>query len=145
MIRPRTGDFLYTSAEINVMINDIQTFRELGAEGVVFGVLKPDGWVDVERTTRLALEAETMQGQSRPPLFTEGFQRLNEVCSMLPSRIRHDARFNRGCRRKAAVAPVGTNPEHNPRPHEVRSLLATTSRVDSSSPKSVSPADAVNL
>ncbi|THH26434.1 hypothetical protein EUX98_g7754 [Antrodiella citrinella] len=61
MIRPRTGDFLYTPAEIDVMVEDIRTFKSLAAEGVVFGVLKTDGWIDVSKTRILAEEATGMQ------------------------------------------------------------------------------------
>lgn len=50
MIRPRTGDFLYSDAEIRVMLADIRAFKDAGADGVVFGVLETDGKVDVGRT-----------------------------------------------------------------------------------------------
>lgn len=52
MIRPRTGDFVYTEAEFDVMIEDIRYFRENDVQGVVFGVLTPEGDVDVARTQR---------------------------------------------------------------------------------------------
>ena len=50
MIRPRTGDFLYSDAEVRVMREDIRVFKDAGADGVVFGVLEKDGKVDVHRT-----------------------------------------------------------------------------------------------
>lgn len=52
MVRPRCGDFVYTSSELDVMIEDIRNFRELGVAGVVFGVLTCGGRVDTERTKR---------------------------------------------------------------------------------------------
>ncbi|KAI0800555.1 copper homeostasis CutC domain-containing protein [Fomes fomentarius] len=61
MIRPRTGDFLYSDAEIRVMLADIRAFKDAGADGVVFGVLETDGKVDVERTRLLAEEAAPLQ------------------------------------------------------------------------------------
>ncbi|KAG2350759.1 hypothetical protein BDR05DRAFT_44198 [Suillus weaverae] len=61
MIRPRTGDFVYTDAEFDVMIEDIRCFRENDVQGVVFGVLTPEGDVDVARTQRLVLEALPLQ------------------------------------------------------------------------------------
>ena len=46
LIRPRFGDFLYTDAEFQMMKEDIQMFRNLGADGVVSGCLKADGDLD---------------------------------------------------------------------------------------------------
>lgn len=53
IIRPRAGDFLFSSEEVDVMLSDIKMARELGAQGVVIGVLKADGHVDVETCKRL--------------------------------------------------------------------------------------------
>ena len=48
IIRPRGGDFLYSESEIKEMIYDIQVAKELGADGLVFGCLTPDGSVDMK-------------------------------------------------------------------------------------------------
>ena len=53
IIRPRGGDFLYTKEEIEEMIYDIEKAKELGADGLVFGCLLPDGFVDKENMVRL--------------------------------------------------------------------------------------------
>ncbi|MDC1106846.1 copper homeostasis protein CutC [Prolixibacteraceae bacterium] len=42
MIRPRGGDFVYSDIEIKIMKKDILICKELGADGVVFGVLRTD-------------------------------------------------------------------------------------------------------
>ena len=53
LIRPRGGDFLYSQMEFDVMLQDIFMAKELGAEGIVSGILKADGTVDCDRTTAL--------------------------------------------------------------------------------------------
>ncbi|KAL3423020.1 copper homeostasis protein cutc [Phlyctema vagabunda] len=62
MIRPRGGSFTYTAAELAEMKQDLESFRDAGADGFVFGILLPpppqdsggsDGRVDVARCTEL--------------------------------------------------------------------------------------------
>lgn len=61
MIRPRGGDFLYSDEEFEVMKRDIEFAREAGADGVVFGLLTPDGDIDIERTSELVELALPME------------------------------------------------------------------------------------
>ena len=53
MIRPRGGDFLYDADERAVMQRDLLHALKAGADGLVFGMLKPDATVDIEATRRL--------------------------------------------------------------------------------------------
>ena len=53
IIRPRGGDFLYTEAEIESMLLDIELCKLLSVHGVVFGCLTPDGDIDVPLMRRL--------------------------------------------------------------------------------------------
>jgi len=60
MIRPRGSDFLYSDDEFLIMQNDILTAKELGADGVVFGILTPDGRMDLHRMEQLVKLARPM-------------------------------------------------------------------------------------
>ncbi|MBQ7795568.1 MAG: copper homeostasis protein CutC [Lachnospiraceae bacterium] len=77
LIRPRFGDFLYTEDEMDAMCADIETFRDLGANGVVIGALTPDGELDIEKMKRMMACAGDMEvtlhrafDMSRDPLKT---------------------------------------------------------------------------
>ena len=48
LIRPRFGDFCYSKYEKELILEQIQAFREEGAQGVVIGALLPDGSFDLE-------------------------------------------------------------------------------------------------
>lgn len=60
LIRPRSGDFMYNDSEFSVMRRDIDTAGERGADGIVTGILRSDGTIDVERTALLAEYASPM-------------------------------------------------------------------------------------
>lgn len=49
MIRPRGGDFCYSNPEFSIMKEDTRMARELGADGIVAGILTPGGKIDMER------------------------------------------------------------------------------------------------
>jgi copper homeostasis protein len=53
MVRPRAGDFVYSSAEFAEMKLAIPAAKESGMDGIVLGVLTRDHRVDVERTREL--------------------------------------------------------------------------------------------
>lgn len=59
MIRPRGGDFYYSSYEYHSMKRDISQCQRLSVDGIVFGILNPDGTIDKKRCKELI-------GQARP-------------------------------------------------------------------------------
>ena len=60
IIRPRSGDFLYDSHELEIMKQDIRIAQQAGADGVVLGCLTPEGDVDVQAMQQLIKVAEKM-------------------------------------------------------------------------------------
>lgn len=66
LVRPRDGDFVYTSSEIDTQSRDIRIALEQGlVQGVVIGFLTPRGYVDeaacrvvVEQVRRISSSAE---------------------------------------------------------------------------------------
>ena len=54
LIRPRSGDFLYSDIEFEVMKANVQYCIETGCDGVVLGMLNPDGSIDKERCAELS-------------------------------------------------------------------------------------------
>lgn len=61
LIRPRFGDFLYDPWELEQMAREIARFRDMGANGVVIGVLTPEGELDRARMGRLMDRASGME------------------------------------------------------------------------------------
>lgn len=53
MVRPRGGDFCYTNQEFLIMKREVEMMRELKIDGIVFGILNPDGSVDTKRCEEL--------------------------------------------------------------------------------------------
>jgi len=89
MIRPRAGDFCYEPEEFEIMRHDIATAKNLGADGLVFGILSPDGRIDIKRTREHV-------GLSRPLSVTfhrafdmtaDLFRALDDVCSTGVDRV----------------------------------------------------------
>ena len=60
MIRPRGGDFVYSDLELDVMHRDIELAKQLGADGIVLGVLHTDGSIDATRTKALIQTARPL-------------------------------------------------------------------------------------
>lgn len=89
MIRPRGGDFVSSSVEIEVMKKEIETFSSLEADGFVFGVLQENGFVNkggckqlVEKagdkpcTFHRAFDVSADLNQAVEDIIDCGFQRI---------------------------------------------------------------------
>ena len=67
LIRPRAGDFFYSSFEFDILKRDILFCKNVKTddgkkvEGIVIGILQKDGQVDVERTKELVELAAPMK------------------------------------------------------------------------------------
>lgn len=61
MIRPRGGDFYYSEAEISQMRRDIDYARDCGAHGIVLGLLRQKGDIDVINLRTLLAHAGDMK------------------------------------------------------------------------------------
>jgi copper homeostasis protein len=89
MIRPRGGDFVYSSKELLVMKHDIQLLGDLGADGFVFGALDAQGTVNESAcefllraagsnpcTFHRAIDASANLQDSLKKIMQLGFQRV---------------------------------------------------------------------
>ena len=63
LIRPRSGNFVYSDSEFKIIKHNIQLCKDLGCAGIVSGILNKDRTVDIKRTKELI-------DLSRPLAFT---------------------------------------------------------------------------
>lgn len=84
LIRPRSGDFVYSEFEFEAMKTDIEICKELGCAGIVSGVLKDDFSIDLNRTKELVelakpLEFTFHRAFDLTPNPIESFEELIEI------------------------------------------------------------------
>lgn len=60
LLRPRFGDFCYDEYEFAMMKEDTQMYKELGADGLVTGILLPDGTLNMQQMQELIRIAGSM-------------------------------------------------------------------------------------
>ena len=53
IIRTRSGDFLYTDEEFEIMMNEVTLCKDLGCDGIVIGLLNKNGEIDIKRASKL--------------------------------------------------------------------------------------------
>jgi copper homeostasis protein len=86
MIRSRGGDFLYTAEEFEEMKAGIRLAKAAKMDGIVLGILNPDGRVDVGRTAELIELADPL-----PATFHRAFDALSDLGEGLEDVIRTGA------------------------------------------------------
>lgn len=89
MIRPRGGDFLYSDTEYDIMRRDIEICGEAGIDGVVIGILRSDGGIDIDRAAKLIELSNPMQVTFHRAfdMCSDPIQGLEDVISLHASRL----------------------------------------------------------
>ena len=89
IIRPRGGDFLYSDLEYDIMKRDIDICGECGVDGVVLGILRSGGTVDLERTAKLIEFAYPMSATFHRAfdMCPDPFQGLEDVIASGAKRL----------------------------------------------------------
>ncbi len=86
MIRPRGGDFVYSERELDVMRADITTAKQLGANGLVLGILNTNGTIHEGQTRELVELAHPL-----PVTFHRAFDLTRDPYEALEAVIRSGA------------------------------------------------------
>lgn len=100
IIRPRAGDFLYSDAEFEMMMKDVKLCKDLGCDGVVIGLLKSDGTIDIYRAIKLIEAAYPLE-----VTFHRAFDRCRDPFEAMEQLV--DA----GCQRILTSGQQKTAPE----------------------------------
>ena len=87
MVRPRAGDFVYSSAEFTEMKRSVVGAKESGMDGVVLGVLTKEHRVDVERTRELTELARPL-----PVTYHRAFDEIADLDQALEDVIQSGAK-----------------------------------------------------
>ncbi len=73
MIRPREGDFTYSPANFSLMQREAERMLEIGAAGIVFGMIDDHGAIDRRRVKRMVELAD-----GRDTVFHRAFDLLHD-------------------------------------------------------------------
>jgi copper homeostasis protein len=87
MVRPRAGDFVYSSAEFTEIKGAISAAKESGMNGIVLGILTKEGRVDVQRTRELTELARPL-----PVTYHRAFDEIADLHQALEDVIQSGAK-----------------------------------------------------
>lgn len=89
MIRPRSGGFCYTELEMAAMERDTEMAVAQDADGIVFGILNPDGTVDLPRSRRILQRIGARQAVFHRAfdVTPDGFDALDQLVGLGVTRI----------------------------------------------------------
>lgn len=84
IIRPRGGDFLYNSQELEIIKTDIIECKKIGVDGVVFGMLTTEGNIDKPICRQLVELAYPMKVTFHRAydMVSDPFQSLDDLISI---------------------------------------------------------------
>jgi copper homeostasis protein len=82
LIRPRSGNFVYSDAEFETIKREISVAKELGMDGIVLGLLDENGRIEKKRTTLLIKIAEPL-----PVTFHRAFDSCSDLAAALDAVI----------------------------------------------------------
>ncbi|MBB1272160.1 copper homeostasis protein CutC [Psychromonas sp. SR45-3] len=61
IIRPRSGNFIYSDEEFEIMLDDIKICKDLMVNGIVYGVLNNENKIDVEKVKIIMAAASDLK------------------------------------------------------------------------------------
>ena len=61
IIRPRSGNFIYSDEEFEIMLDDIKICKDLMVNGIVYGVLNNENKIDVEKVKLIMAAASPLK------------------------------------------------------------------------------------
>ncbi|XP_076759407.1 copper homeostasis protein cutC homolog [Xylocopa sonorina] len=78
MLRIRSGNFVYTEEEMEVMLQDLRILKECGADGFVFGALTEENEINVQFCKNVLAAARPL-----PVTFHRAFDEVNDPLQSL--------------------------------------------------------------